>query len=96
MSDAEAESRESEGNQGHRIDRGQLGSGNDEGTFLRNSKHLPRENGAKFEIRILRRLRVEKVSYEKKDHWITFTSLHIISVLARLQPGETSEFWGVL
>jgi hypothetical protein len=36
MPDAEAESGEGEGNQGHRIDRGQLGSGSDEKTFLRN------------------------------------------------------------
>jgi hypothetical protein len=33
MPDAEAESRKGEGNQGHRIDRGELPSGSDEETF---------------------------------------------------------------
>ena len=52
MPDAEAESRKSEGNQVHRIDRGQLRSGDDEKTFLISIKsQAPNSNDQDSESR---------------------------------------------
>jgi len=50
MSDAEAESRKGEENPGHRIDRGQLRSGSDEKTFLKNLKHEITACGRKVKL----------------------------------------------